>query len=68
MEEQKQHKDVQLIEEEHNNNQKENKLDYLPGRVAAFCKRSSNQMLSLPPKERIGREDTSDKKKLKNDV
>ena len=48
IEKQKQHKDVQLNEEKYNNSQKENKLDYLPRQVVVFCKRSANQMSSLP--------------------
>ena len=39
----------------------------LPGRIAAFCKRSANQ-ISSPSllKQRLGKEDAGDLKKLRN--
>jgi hypothetical protein len=39
----------------------------LPGQIVAFCKRSANQISSSsPPKQRLGKEDAGDLKKLRN--
>ena len=47
---------------------KVNKSGNLPEQIAAFCKRSANQISSpSPPKQRLGKEDAGNLKKLRND-